>query len=96
MLDTRKMRLFSLIGVAQAAIGDGARQLRGLKDHSECFNALGQDRDCEIPNFRSEIGNRIEFLSSEVTIGHVLLEPSLRSVPFSKQTHFLPFLYKVQ
>ena len=39
------MRLFSLISVAQAAIGDGARQLRGLEDHSECFNALGQDRD---------------------------------------------------
>ena len=48
MPDIRKMRLFSLIGVAQAAIGDGARQLRGLRDYSECFDALGQDRDCEI------------------------------------------------
>ena len=64
------MRLFSLISVAQAAIGDGARQLRGLEDHSECFNALGQDRDLK----NLILGEKfvtVYFLLSEVTIGHV-------------------------
>ena len=46
MPEIRKMKLFTLISVAQAAIGDGARQLRGLKDHTECFEELGQVRDC--------------------------------------------------